>query len=233
MNFLKFSSVFLLESDLCFGDLLERYLVQQGVKVDRFFSLSEIQVNQIQTLQYDVFILGCELSNEEWAIFCQHLRNKTLSPLLVVTSNRSIQEQLKSLTVGADDCLIKPIDPQRIYVRLQAIYRLHQRALTEKYKLFKNVGFQVNIDSKKVEYKGQLLDLTTLEFELLLYLINHAGKVVSRNDLSLAIRGIPYDILDRSIDMRISKIRKKLGDCSKPHEIIKTVWQKGYMLCNG
>ena len=133
------------------------------------------------------------------------------------------------LEAGADDYMAKPVRPRALLARL----RTHLRRFTPAEQQSKPIvvgSLLVDASRRSVEIAGRSVELTTAEFDLLNFLAQHAGKTLSRNDICQEIHGMKYDGLDRSIDLRISRLRKKLGDDPARPRRIKSVRGVGYML---
>ena len=134
--------------------------------------------------------------------------------------------------MGADDYIAKPVQPRVLLARIKALLRrLPTPGDTPAGEADKMVfgQFRISQATRTATLAGQSIDLTTAEFDLLWLLATHAGNVLSRDDLLQELRGIGFDGLDRSIDARISRLRKKLNDDPENPTRIKTVRGKGYL----
>jgi two-component system OmpR family response regulator/two-component system response regulator RstA len=153
-------------------------------------------------------------------------------------------DQMLGLELGADDYVIKPIKPRLLLSRVRALLRRSDRALAtgiaEQNPSFERaisrqqetvIPLQLKLSSREVFVQGESVSLTTAEYDLLHLLAENQGQVVSRDTIVQSLRGFDYDGLDRSIDRRISRLRKKLNDDPVEPTIIKTVRGKGYLLC--
>ena len=140
-------------------------------------------------------------------------------------------DQILGLELGADDYIAKPVQPRVLLARVKALLRrmpVSETVPTErKERVFGT--FRISQSTRTALLAGATLDLTTAEFDLLWLLASHAGNVLSRDDLLQELRGIGFDGLDRSIDARISRLRKKLNDDPENPTRIKTVRGKGYL----
>ena len=133
--------------------------------------------------------------------------------------------------MGADDYLVKPLRPHVLVARIEALLRRSQGTLESQSKQAAvATALTISEASNKVTFQGKLLNLTGSEYEMLKLLHKNVGKVISREQCCQALRGIDYDFSNRSIDMRISALRKKLGDDQMPYQVITTIRNQGYKL---
>lgn len=164
---------------------------------------------------------------------CKQARTFYQKPILVLTACADDMTEVSLLKLGADDYLTKPIKPHILTVRIEALLR---RSVAQESNQPKNlqVGeLRIEPGNKTVYFYDQELQLAAAEYEMLLLLAQNAGQVVSREACCSSLRGINYDYNDRSVDMRISGLRKKLHDDKVPYRIILTVRNQGYLLANG
>lgn len=146
----------------------------------------------------------------------------------MLTSQEGDLQEIIALNAGIDDFMQKPVRPHVLKARIQALLRRHAPAPS----VLELPGWRIERDSRRVWLDAQPVDLTDSEFELLWALASHAGEVVPRDVLFQRLRNREYDGLDRSIDMRISKLRKKLANYTD-RELIRTLRQLGYVFLAG
>jgi DNA-binding response OmpR family regulator len=146
-------------------------------------------------------------------------------------------DQVAGLEIGADDYVKKPVEPRVLLARIRALFRRMTRtrgginpqdAIQEEQELHFG-SLRIDTSSRSVYLAGTQVDLTTNEFELLLLLARNEGTVLARDAIYMSIRGAGYDGLDRSVDMYISRLRRKLGDDTSHPSRIKTIWGSGYL----
>lgn len=184
----------------------------------------------------DLVILDLMLPEMDGFEVCKRLRqiNPDL-PIIMLTAKTNDFDKIVGLELGADDYLAKPFNPRELFARIKTILRRVERANSKSEVKKQNVlhsptwDITLNLDSREVIHKGNLLEFTTTEFELLKCLMENAKIVQTRDALMNKVRGIDFEAFDRSIDVYISKIRQKLEDDPKKNEIIKTVWGVGYI----
>jgi len=183
----------------------------------------------IKQHQPDLILLDLMLPNVDGYEICQQARVFYQGPILVMTARDDDLSEVTLLKLGADDYLRKPVKPHIMLARIEALLRRVNFNEGTADNLIAN-RLVVNLHNNSVFLNGKAIDVTTAEFDLLALLVSHKGETVSREACIQSLRGINYDVTDRSIDMRISGLRKKLGDESPPYRLIKTIRNKGYML---
>lgn len=179
----------------------------------------------------DLVILDLMLPGLDGLSVCRGLREHYQGPLIMLTAKTSDIDQVVGLELGADDYINKPVEPRLLLARVRALLRRANREHRQpEVASFQCGSIRVCSATQEAFKDDELLELTSQEFGLLHLLIKAAGQVVSRDTLYRELRGIEYDGLDRTVDVYVSHLRKKLGDDQKRPELIKTVWGKGYLL---
>lgn len=186
-------------------------------------------VRQCQQLNPTLIILDLNLPGKDGLSICQELRPDYRGPILMLTARNDDIDQVLGLEFGADDYVIKPAEPRVLLARVRALLRrYYQPEPTDQEHL--QFG-QLNIQpaARKVQLAAQEIYLSSHEFDLLLALAKQAGQIVGREYLFNQIYHREYDGLDRTVDVRISQLRKKLQDSPDNPTRIKTIWGKGYL----
>ncbi|WP_404396940.1 response regulator [Pseudoalteromonas phenolica] len=221
------SKIILVEDDVRLATLTAQFLKANGFEVEMIHDGADA-AEQIIAMQPDIVILDIMLPNQDGFSICRAIRNEYLGPVLFLSAKDSDFDQVKGLEIGADDYVIKPVEPFVLLARLNALLRrcqnkpVNQDSLTLGTLQIDKADRRVYLDSKEVE-------LTSYEFDLLWTLASNAGETQSREFIYKHVVGREYDGLDRSVDVRISRLRKKLGDnLEQPFRLI-TVWGKGYL----
>ena len=225
--------VFLVEDDQSLASLVKDYFILQGFKVS-VEERGDLAVDRILKEQPDIVILDIMLPGKNGLDICRELRATTKLPIIMLTARSDEIDQIVGLEVGADDYVSKPAQPRLLLARINALLRrvCPEEQNTDHHD--KNVVLtfgDLTIDASKQEvyWQNKLIELTTNEFDLLHLLASHAGNILSRDDLLNKLRGFGYDGMDRTIDMLISRLRKKFSDDPSKPKRIKTVWKKGYL----
>lgn len=223
--------ILLVEDDRRLADLTAEYFEQNGLSV-AIESRGDRALARFATEKPRVVLLDLMLPGEDGLTICRELRETFDGPILIFTARDSDIDQVIGLEAGADDYVTKPVDPMVLLARTRALLRRVESLDKPAHSGGDIVlgGLCISPSAQEVVLDGRPVQLTTHEFELLLLLARHSGAVLSRDDIFHNLRGIDYDGLDRSIDGRISKLRKKLGDSATEPTRIKTVWGKGYLL---
>lgn len=222
--------ILLVEDDNELASMVADFLTPHGfvVTVER---RGDRAVERIRTESHDVILLDVNLPGLDGFAVCRTVRSGFNGPILILTARGDEIDEVVGLEVGADDYLAKPVGPRVLLARLRAQLRKVAVPPSEQSGNRIAIGaLLVDAGRRAVEMSGQEVKLTSAEFELLWLLAEHVGQVVSRSDIYQRIHGIDYDGLDRSIDLRISRLRKKLGDDPLNPQRIKAVRSIGYLL---
>jgi two-component system OmpR family response regulator/two-component system response regulator RstA len=220
------AKVLLVEDDLGLQKLTREYLEHNGLKVE-VLDNGALVMAHIESDMPDIMILDVMLPGKDGFSVCREVRDKYSLPILMLTAKGEDFDQVIGLELGADDYVIKPAEPRVLLARVNALLRRHQPQ-----KSIEELNFgNLNIDktSRIVKLSNKEIFLTSHEFELLWLLANSAGEVLNRDHVHEKMIGRQYDGLDRTVDVRISRLRKKLGDNSDKPYRIKTVWGQGYL----
>lgn len=223
--------VFLVEDDASLSDLVRDYLELQGYRVSTE-SQGDVACERILQDKPDVVILDIMLPGKNGLDICRELRNQTDVPVLMLTARTDEIDQVVGLEVGADDYICKPVQPRLLMARINAVLRRAQTAQAEEASSDSAMTFgklSVIPTKQEVFLDEEVVDLTTNETELLIHFARNADQILSRDDLLNQLRGFGYDGLDRTVDMLVSRLRKKLNDDPTKPKRIKTVWKKGYL----
>lgn len=219
----------LIEDDVRLAGLVKEYLEQEHFTITVQHQ-GDVAVRHFDANTVDVVVLDLMLPGMNGLEVCTQLRKTYRGPILILTAKSSDIDHVMGLELGADDFVTKPIEPPVLLARIRALLRRAQQnvpANTEGGLAFGKL--KINPASHQVMLDGVAVDLTTQEFELLVLLARHAGTVLSRDDIYNSLRRIDYDGLDRTVDVRISRLRKKLNDNTEQPYRIRTIWGKGYL----
>lgn len=223
----KITHILLVEDNKKLANFILADLQARGYQLS-YESSGDKAVYRILAEQPDIVILDVMLPGFNGIQVCQSVRADYFGMILMLTALGEDTDHLVGLKSGADDYIVKPINPEVLAARILALQRRQY-----KHPVKTQIQFgvlQVDLIARRVFLEGEHIILKPLEFELLAFLAKNADHPVNRDNIMLALRGISYDGVDRSIDLRISYLRKKLYDDPNEPFRIKTVRGKGYIL---
>lgn len=215
------------DEELC--ELVSEYLTVEGFDIESVND-GESGLKRALSGDYDMAILDVMLPKMNGFDVLRNLRERSKLPVIMLTARGDDMERIVGLEIGADDYLPKPFNPRELAARLRAILRrtapVDDGDPSEKIDVD---GVQLSAASRTVVRDGEELNLTSVEFGLLHELLREAGKIVKKEDLSESVLERKLSPYDRSLDMHISNLRKKLGARSDGSERIKTIRSVGYI----
>ncbi len=222
--------ILLVEDDAEISRLTAMYLEVEGYQVE-VIDDGALALEAIKKTKPELIILDLMLPGMSGIEICKLAREFYHQPILILTACDDDVSEVSLLKIGADDFLVKPLRPHVLVARIEALLRRSQANVENKSnQSATEASLTISEASNKVTFQGKLLSLTGSEYEMLKLLYKNVGKVISREQCCQALRGIDYDFSNRSIDMRISALRKKLGDDQMPYQVITTIRNQGYKL---
>ncbi|WP_420590753.1 response regulator [Bacterioplanoides sp.] len=229
MNEFAEKHILVVEDDAEISRLLTVFLKTEGfnVQVCQRGDQAPLAVRQASP---DLLILDILLPGQDGLSVCQQVRSFYQGPILMLTACEDDVSELTAFRSGADDYVRKPIRPDVLLMRIQALLKRCATSTVQS-EQYRCGPIEIIPGRREVLLNGEVVELQSGEFDLLELLARHQGQAVSRDRCYKSLRGIDYDGADRSLDMRISSLRKRLGD-QAPQRFIKTVRGTGYMLAN-
>lgn len=221
------TKLLLVEDDDRLSLLIDNFMQQHQIQVTRLSDGTDLMptVNKIKP---DIIILDVMLPGEDGFALCRKLRAVYQGPLLFLTAREDGFDQVLGLELGADDYIIKPVEPRILLARVHALLRRAKTSASENPVELRFGQLSINSSSRRVTLAGEAIALTSHEFDMLLMLAQNASQIVDRNAIYEKVIGREYDGLDRSADVRVSRLRKKLNDNQQQPYRIKTIWGKGF-----
>jgi DNA-binding response OmpR family regulator len=219
--------VLLVEDDIRLADLVRTYLQANGFRVS-IENRGDQVIDRVQRENPDLVILDIGLPVRDGFSVCRELRTVYSSPILILTARDSDIDHVVGLELGADDYVIKPVEPRVLVARIQALLRRRRAPDPVEGRTLRFGTLSINSAARSVVLEDQQVALSSNEFDLLFFLATRAGQIQSRETLYQQLYRRDYDGLDRTLDVRISHLRKKLGDTGNP-ERIRTIWGHGYL----
>jgi two-component system, OmpR family, response regulator len=216
--------ILIVDDDARLFELLESYLAQNGIVAES----ARDGVRGLSLLAaggYDAVLLDIMMPGMDGLSVLRKIRDDSDLPVIMLTAKGDETDRVVGLELGADDYLPKPFSPRELLARLRAVVRRTQaREVRQKLAVS---GVSLDLESRRVERAGAAVELTGLEFDVLVALIQRAGRVVPRSALLELAGRNDVTVSDRTVDVHVSHLRKKLGD--DPPRLIRTVRGVGYM----
>ena len=223
------TTVLVIDDDHKLNELLRDYLSQFGITV-----LTAEHPDQglilLRQKTPSLIILDLMLPEKDGFAVCREIRKESAVPIIMLTARGDLPDRIAGLELGADDYLAKPFEPRELVARIQTVLRRSEGEGGHYPKSDQIQAEELTVDLRKrtVLLNGQLLDLTTMEFEILALFLNNPESVLGREEMMDRIRGVDWEAYNRSIDVAISRLRQKLQDDPKRPHYIKTIWGAGY-----
>lgn len=224
--------VLLVEDDVQLAGLVQEYLQRYEFEV-HLEHRGDSAIERVRILKPDILVLDLNLPGCDGLQICREIRNDFNGPIAMFTARDEDVDEVVGLELGADDYLTKPVEPRVLLARLRSLLRRY-RTLTSL--TTDAVGGQLSFGELHIDARaraaylsGQQIELSTGEFDLLWLLASSAGRVVDRDSALKTLRGFGYDGMDRSVDIGISRLRRKLNDNAHRPYRIKTVRGRGYL----
>ena len=220
--------ILVIDDDVELCGLVSEYLQAEGFQVEAAHD-GERGLERALANEHLLVVLDVMLPRMNGFDVLRRIRASSRIPVLLLTARGEDVDRIVGLEIGADDYLPKPFNPRELVARIRAVLR---RSRTGESGIAENLrvgGIELSPATRTVLQDGKRVDLTSVEFNLLQVLLQEAGQVVSRERLVEAVLGRKFSPFDRSIDMHVSKVRKKLGDTDNGNDYIKTVRGVGYI----
>ncbi|HBX99692.1 MAG: DNA-binding response regulator [Gammaproteobacteria bacterium] len=222
--------IIIIDDDEKLGQLLTQYLERYDMEVYAEMTPSR-GLKLIKKVKPNLLILDVMLPEKDGFEVCREIRAKSSIygqlPILMLTAHAEVTDRIVGLELGADDYLPKPFEPRELVARINNILR--RSGEDDGKREIKPInGLEVEISRREVRLDGKPLDLTTMEYELLVLFMQFPNKTFTRDELMNRLRGIDAELFSRAVDTLVSRLRNKLKDTSKTPRFIKTIWGRGY-----
>jgi DNA-binding response OmpR family regulator len=220
------SKVLLIDDDRKHSDLMQAYFKRFGINLVCAYD-AEQGFKKLAREEPDLLLLDVMLPGKDGFEICREVRKTSNIPIIMLTARGDVIDRVSGLELGADDYIGKPFEPRELVARVQATLRRSELAGPTVGQL-NFEGLSIDTEARSVRVDDKPVELTSMEYELLLILARRQGRKLSRDDILSELRGIDAAILTRSVDIMISRLRQKLGDSVKPPRFIQTIWGRGY-----
>ena len=227
--------ILVVDDDSELRHLIKEYLEKNGFTVDTVES-GETMDGYLDNSKADLIILDLMLPGEHGLSIAQRLKKQMEIPIIIVSAQGDDVDRIVGLEIGADDYLAKPFNPRELLARVRAVLRRSSASVA-----FGNIEtdkitfgeFEVDISAHRLTRGPDVIPLTSGEFDLLSILVKTPNKVLDRDRILDLLTGAERSPFDRSIDVRITRLRAKIEVNPANPLYIKTIWGKGYMFCPG
>jgi len=222
--------ILIVDDDVELCSMIAEYLRREGFQVEAVHN-GERGLERALSRSHDLLLLDVMLPGMNGFDLLRQLRASSDLRVLLLTARGDDVDRIVGLEIGADDYLPKPFNPRELLARVRAILRRPQNGKggLEAGERLAVGDVELDLGSRTTSRNGEAVELTSVEFSLLEALLRSAGKIVSREELAQKVLGRNLNLFDRSIDVHISKLRKKLGEMVRGAERIKTVRGAGYL----
>ena len=224
------TQLLIVDDDPEIRDLLSAFLRQNGFVVS-VAENGEAMLRILQQQSIQLIVMDLMLPGEDGISLCRKVRQQSSLPIIMLTAMSTETDRIVGLEVGADDYLVKPFSPRELLARIRAVLRRSERnpdspAISS----YRFGEWQLQLTRRELSrLDGTTAPLSSGEYDMLVLLVENAGKIVSRDFLMERTRGRENTPYDRAVDIQLSRLRRKLGDDSRNPQIIKTVRGGGYI----
>ena len=220
--------ILLIDDDEKLGELLGAYFKRFDLDLTAA-SHPAIGLEKIEKEKPDLVILDVMLPDQDGFAVCRDIRKRSAVPIIMLTARGDVTDRVVGLELGADDYMPKPFEPRELVARVQNVLRrTGAREEKEPGGRLRYRDLDINLERRTVDLEGSPLDLTTMEYQLLVLFAAHPGRTYTRDEILNELRGIDAQLFSRSVDILVSRLRQKLKDTTRQPRFIKTVWGTGY-----
>ncbi len=220
--------ILIIDDDQKLNDLLKSYLVKFEMNVTSTTHPNE-GLDLLKKRGPDLVILDVMLPGKDGFAVCKEIRKSSKVPIIMLTARGDVTDRVVGLEIGADDYLPKPFEPRELVARIQTVLRRLAPPPAPGAGLLKSDGLTADLGKRAAALKRKDLGLTTTEFEILAFFMKNPGIVLNRDRIMEYLKGIECEAFNRSIDIAVSRLRKKLKDPADKPKFFKTVWGEGYL----
>ncbi len=221
------TKILLIDDDEKLGELLTTFFERFDMNLVAATHPDE-GLRQLEAAKPDLVILDVMLPGQDGFEVCRTIRRSSNIPIIMLTARGEVTDRIVGLEIGADDYLPKPFEPRELVARIQNILRRSADRPSSDGPL-KFGDLTIDLERRTAELAGESLELTTMEYQLLVLFVKNPGRTFTRDEILNELRGIDAQLFSRSVDILVSRLRQKLQDTTKRPRYIKTVWGTGYI----
>lgn len=230
---ISMNKILIIEDEPTVLEAISAYLRKEGYEVytaERGYK----GLDYFEEVRFDLIILDLMLPDISGEEICRRIRKRSDAYIFMLTAKSSLEERIRGLEIGADEYLVKPFSPREIVARVNALFRrIKESAPVGNISTYNEGDLVIDRDKREVTVRGELVSMTPIEFDILDLLSSHAGIVLSRETLIDRVLGSDFEGVDRTIDVHIKNIRKKIESDTKNPMYIVTVFKLGYKFGGG
>ena len=223
--------ILIIEDEVKISRVISLYLEQSGFQVIPVYD-GALAFAAYQKEHPDLVILDLMLPHVDGWEICRQIRRSNETPIIMLTAQGEETDRILGLELGADDYITKPFSPREVVARVRALFRRTRGQIVPNAQVILQ-DISINLEKHVMLCAGQPLELTPIEFEILLALAKHPGQVFTRLQLLEAAQGTAYEGYERAIDQHIKNLRAKLGDDARHPHYIQTIFGVGYKSLEG
>ncbi|AUM94899.1 TPA: response regulator transcription factor [Clostridium botulinum] len=221
------SSILIIEDEKRVSEVLKAYLEKEGYKI--YCTTKGLEGIEIfKSMNIKLIILDLMLPDISGEEVCKIIRKSSDVHIFMLTAKGALNDRIEGLNIGADEYLIKPFSPRELTARVNALFRRLSTDNSTSNLIFDDGKLSIDYDKRVVKVNGKEVSITPNEFDILYTLVSNKGKVLSREQLINKIFGIDFEGYDRTIDVHIKNIRKKIEEDTKNPKYVVTVMKVGY-----
>ena len=220
--------ILIVEDEMKIARTVRLYLEQDGFQVE-VINDGAMALPALRKERPDLVLLDIMLPHVDGREICRQIRYESAVPIIMLTARSEESDKLIGLELGADDYITKPFSPREVVARVRAVLR-RARGLIQPSSLLRLGKLEIDLAQRSVIFDGIFLELTPIEYDLLVTLVNRPGQVFTRLQLLEATQNVAYEGYERSIDQHIKNLRSKLQDDARNPTYILTVFGVGYRL---
>ncbi|MCG8609505.1 MAG: response regulator transcription factor [Pseudomonadales bacterium] len=226
---MSLANLLIIDNDRSLNDWLTTQLCKCGFHVEQHFDGERGLICAVQK-KFDLILLDTQVPNRDGFTVLKHLVDNTNIPVVMLTANGVDRERIQGLSIGAEDCVSKPFDSEELILRINAILARTGAILNPHRIQFEidSAGLKLNKRTQSTCYSNQEIALTPIQFKLLWVLVSNPNETLSKAYLYQTVLEREFSLYDRSLDMHMSRVRKKLVMAGIPKDRLKTVHGAGY-----